>query len=191
MLAVITRRLALAAGAAAALPIKAPAAPLPAPDAAWFLDLSRAATGHDDLDPTTAARLLSAMDEADPGFSGRAAALARLARPGMAPEDLLAAAAEPALKRCMLSLVAAWYTGTAGDGVTGTAVAYADALMYRATVDAAPVQTYCGGGPLWWTAEPPALGIALAAPAAGAPVSPAPAGKEAPSQGSAPEGSAR
>ena len=55
----------------------------------------------------------------------------------------------------MLTLVAAWYTGTVGHGQQAEIVSYADALMYRPVSDGLPVPTYCLDGPLWWSAPPP------------------------------------
>lgn len=161
----LSRRSVLAATALLALPAAAEPAPTglaptgAALDDAGFLRLSEAATGHAGLDATVAARTFAALSAADAAFAGQAASLAALGQPGGGPEALLAAADTAGLKAPLLALVAAWYTGTVGDGPDATVVAYADALMFRPTADAAPVPTYCGRGPLWWTAAPPALGI--------------------------------
>jgi fructose 5-dehydrogenase small subunit len=124
-----------------------------------FLQLSEAVTGHADLDATTASRLLNALRRADPMFVDRAAALAQLVRAGQSPETLLSAAQATGLGETMLTLVAAWYTGTVGHGQQAEMVSYVDALMYRPAGDGIPAPTYCLNGPLWWTEPPPAAGV--------------------------------
>ncbi len=147
----------------------------PAPaalDDVGFLRLSKAVTGHADLDPTIASRLLAALHRADPGFIDHAAHLARLVHDGQPPEALLAAADAAGLRDTMLTLVAAWYTGTVGHGQQAEMVSYADALMYRPVSDGLPVPTYCFNGGIWWTGPPPAAGVS--APAGTPLASPAP-----------------
>jgi hypothetical protein len=124
-----------------------------------FLQLSKAVTGHADLDATTASRLLIALHRVDPLFVDRAAALAQLARADQSPEAILSAAQAVGLGETMLALVAAWYTGTVGHGQQAEMVSYVDALMYRPVSDGLPAPTYCLNGPLWWTEPPPAAGI--------------------------------
>jgi len=128
-----------------------------------FLRLSKAVTGHADLDATISSRLMAAMHRADPSFVDHAAGLARLVHDGQDPEASLAAAATAGLRDTVLALVAAWYTGTVGHGQQAEMVSYADALMYRPVSDGLPVPTYCFNGPLWWQGSPPAAGVSAPA----------------------------
>ncbi|WP_431209102.1 sugar dehydrogenase complex small subunit [Burkholderia cepacia] len=132
----------------------------PSLDARTFLALSKALTGHANLDPTTAARLVDAFRRTDPGFAARAAALAQRVRAGQTPAQLLADADGAGLHDTALAIVAAWYTGTVGHGQKAVMVAYADALMYDTVHDGMSAPTYCSNGPLWWTAEPPPADVA-------------------------------
>jgi hypothetical protein len=133
-----------------------------------FLRLSKAVTGHTDLDATIASRLLAALRRVDPTFIDRAASLAHLVRDDQTPEAILATAEPVGLRDTMLALVAAWYTGTVGHGQQAEMVSYVDALMYRPASDGLPVPTYCNG-PVWWPGPPPAVGVS--APA-GTPLAP-------------------
>jgi hypothetical protein len=158
----ISRRAALLATTASlfAILLDCPSSALAAESAlddAAFLDLSRVMTGYADLDPVIAARLFDAMRTADPGFGAAATRLATLDHDSRDPDTLLQAASREGLRDSALALVAAWYTGSVGTKSDGAVVAYANALMYRPIRDALPAPTYCGGGPLWWTAEPPPL----------------------------------
>jgi fructose 5-dehydrogenase small subunit len=80
----------------------------------------------------------------------------------------------------MLTLVAAWYTGTVGHGQQAEVVSYADALMYRPVSDGLPVPTYCLGGPLWWPGLPPPAGVSAPTPTPVATAPPPPTGADAP-----------
>lgn len=135
-----------------------------------FLALSRTITGHDDLDALTAARLSSAFAAIAPPIHTQILALGRVLRSDMSPEDALAAADQADLKAIALTVVAAWYTGTAGSGLKAVTVSYRDALMQRPVADALSPPTYALGGPAWWTAEPPPVG--LSRPVARAPAPP-------------------
>lgn len=128
-----------------------------------FFAFSKAITGHDDIDPLTAARIREALAKSDSSFAHGADVLAQLVQqPGapIAPEALLAAATDAGLRELALLIVAAWYTGTVGAGTTASVVAYEQALMYRPVADGMSVPTYCDNGPIWWTAEPPPAGVA-------------------------------
>jgi fructose 5-dehydrogenase small subunit len=182
-----TRRLFLLATAAVSTGIGTMAAPsemsaqaATALDDAGFLRLSQAAIGHGDLDMTIASRLFVALRHADPAFNDHAAGLARLVHGGQTPEALLDAAKAIGLHDTMLTLVAAWYTGTVGHGQQAEIVSYADALMYRPVSDGLPVPTYCLDGPLWWPGPPPPAGVSAPMPVATAPPPPPPTPAEAP-----------
>jgi hypothetical protein len=133
-------------------------------DDAALLQLSKAAVGHDELDMTIASRLFAALRRADPTFNDHAAGLARLVHRGQTPEALLEVAKATGLHESMLTLVAAWYTGTVGHGQQAEIVSYADALMYRPVSDGLPVPTYCLDGPLWWPGPPPPAGVSAPTP---------------------------
>lgn len=126
---------------------------------ARFLAFSKAITGHDDIDPVTAARIREAMLQGDAAFAQQAASLAGLVQPGIAPDALLGAATSAGLREAALAVVTAWYTGTVVAGQKTTVVAYEHALMYRPVADALTVPTYCNEGPMWWTAAPPEAGV--------------------------------
>jgi len=149
-------------------------------DDADFLLLSKAAVGHDGLDMTIASRLFAGLRHADPTFNDNAAGLARLVRGGQTPQALLDAAKAIGLHETMLTLVAAWYTGTVGHGQQAEVVSYADVLMYRPVSDGLPVPTYCLGGPLWWPGLPPPAGVSAPTPTPVATAPPPPTGADAP-----------
>jgi hypothetical protein len=128
-------------------------------DSIDFLHLSQALTGHADLDATTARRLVDAFAGAAPAMKALFASLGALARPGASPADMLAAATAVGLRPVASAIVAAWYTGTVGEGVKARTVSYRDALMQRTVADALLPPTYILGGPAWWTAPPPEVGV--------------------------------
>lgn len=123
------------------------------PPAPQFLKLSQSLTGHSDLDPLTAARLVDAFERLAPTVHDQFAALSLLS--GDSPAALLAAAQTKGLDGAVLAIVAAWYTGSLGKEPHSGTVAYRDALMQRPVADALFPPTYAMGGPGWWTAPPP------------------------------------
>ncbi len=125
----------------------------PSPDPR-FLRLSKALTGHHDLDPRTADRLSAAFRGIAPDLHAKFAPLANLHEKD--PMALLAVADDNGLKTAALAIVAAWYTGSLGKEPRTATVAYRDALMQRTVADAMYPPTYASGGPGWWTAPPPA-----------------------------------
>jgi hypothetical protein len=124
-----------------------------------FLTLSKRLTGHPDLDATTSQRLLTLLNAADANFAGGFSALVGLEPQAKDQPALMAAAKAGGQDALAHTVVTAWYTGTVGKGPTARMVAYADALMYRPVADALYPPTYCAGGPGWWTAEPPPVGV--------------------------------
>lgn len=160
-------------GAASNAP--APEHPLVTPvDTQAFLAVSKALTGHDDLNPQTAGRLLQAMRDDNAAFADKAAALAVLAKGTLAPNAYLEAAKPLGLRDTALAIVAAWYTGTVGSGPRARLIAYKEALMYWPVRDALTVPTYCTNGPLWFTAPPPAVGLSAPRALPAQPKPPAP-----------------
>jgi hypothetical protein len=126
-----------------------------APPDPGFLALSKALTGHLDLDGIIAARTSQALRELFPNLATKIAPLTALAKQYDRPKDLLEAAIRSGAGEAALAIVAAWYTGTVGTGQTAQSIAYADALMNRPVSDALFPPTYQMGGPGWWTATPP------------------------------------
>jgi hypothetical protein len=169
-----------AAAAAAFLPSVALAQQSRSLDDDGFLELSRAATGHADLNAATGRRMFALFRDSDPGFADRAAALWQLHRQALTAEQLLEAASTQGLRETMLSLVAGWYTGTVGLGENARMVSYAGALMYRPVADALAIPTYCSGGPAWWTQAPPPVGVSAPTPKPVAPPPPLPTPAETP-----------
>lgn len=149
-------------------------APSATPADPAFLNMSQALTGHADLDPVTAARISHGFGQLYPEMKAHFPALAALAAEHPQPNALLAAATAGGLAETALAIVAAWYTGTVGKGQNAISVAYADALMVRPVADALYPPTYSLGGPAWWTAEPPLIGVSP--PTERPPVKSAPAG---------------
>lgn len=133
-------------------------APDPRPDPAFFT-MSQILLGHSDIAPLTAARLSEAFATLAPDIHVQISTLSRTIRAGMTPIEALAAADAAGLKAAALVVVAAWYTGTAGSGPKAITVSYRDALMQRPVADALAPPTYALGGPGWWTAEPPEVGL--------------------------------
>jgi fructose 5-dehydrogenase small subunit len=124
-----------------------------------FLKLSQALTGCTDLDPDTAARISQGFGQLYPEMKKQFAALIALVGAHSEPNALLAAATQSGLSEPAMAIVAAWYMGTVGKGQDAISVAYADALMFRPVADALYPPTYSLGGPGWWTAAPPPVGV--------------------------------
>ena len=124
-----------------------------------FLRLSQALTGYADLDPVTAARISQGFGQLYPEMKAHFPTLVALAAEHPQPNALLAAATQSGLAEPAMAIVAAWYMGTVGKGQDAISVAYADALMFRPVADALYPPTYSLGGPGWWTAEPPPVGV--------------------------------
>ena len=129
------------------------AAPVAKADPA-FLDLSRALTGKNDLDPATADWIEKAFATLQPDLHAQFPALVTLAGQVSGAQALVDAAGDA--KPAALAIITAWYTGTVGKGVHAVTVSYRDALMQRCVDDGLSPPTYVQGGPAWWTAAPPA-----------------------------------
>lgn len=126
-----------------------------APTDPAFHALSRSLISHDDLDPIISNRTAQAFRQLFPDLAKSFAPLGDLARTSTDPTILLGEAVKAGHGEAALAIVAAWYTGTVGKGVTAQSIAYADALMNRPVADALFPPTYQLGGPAWWTAAPP------------------------------------
>ena len=141
-----------------------------------FLSASERLTGFANLSADLAERIwthLSAHAVATEQF----AQLVQITLRSTGDTVLSNALAEAGLAAARDRVLLAWYTGSLGAEPDAPVVAYADALMYAAVADGLPAPTYALGGPGWWTAPPPAAGVAppLAPPIVESP-SPAPRG---------------
>jgi|SRR5665213_1570369 len=125
----------------------------------YFLALSRAITGHSDLNPTTAMRLSAAFARVQPAQLAQLHNVQTFMHDGQDAAALLQAAETAGLGTATLALVTAWYTGTVDGDSKTEVVSYTEALMYQSVRDAMAAPTYCLGGPAWWTELPPAVGV--------------------------------
>ncbi|ANI31470.1 dehydrogenase [Yersinia entomophaga] len=126
---------------------------------ARFFKLSQALTEHKDIDQGMSARIFTALHNSDAQFADQIIQLTTLMQPEQRAQQLLAAASGHNLQKVVSNIMAAWYTGTVGHGQQAVLIAYKDALMYRPASDGLIVPTYCGNGPLWWTAAPPDINL--------------------------------
>ncbi|CAI2513782.1 sorbitol dehydrogenase family protein [Serratia plymuthica] len=122
---------------------------------ARFFTLSRTITEHQDIDQGMSARIFTALSDSIPNFSAQIKQLSALLQPEQSAKQLQTLAIQTGLQDLLTAIISAWYTGTVGHGPQAVLIAYKDALMYRPASDALIVPTYCGNGPLWWTAAPP------------------------------------
>jgi len=156
-----TRREFLLAALAAAFAAAAPRGALAAETAGLtaaleqFIHISQTITESDDLDPQLAGRFFVAFAQGDAQFAPRLAQLVPLATPGLSAQDFMAKAESAGLRDFLYQIITSWYTGTIGGDYRGILVAYQQALMYRTVRDGLTVPTYCGNGPIWWTAPVP------------------------------------
>ncbi|WP_227731102.1 sorbitol dehydrogenase family protein [Yersinia proxima] len=126
---------------------------------ARFFKLSQTLTEHQDIDQGMSARIFTALHNSDGQFPSKISRLTALMQDGQSAQQLQALAQQHQLQKTVSAIVAAWYTGTVGHGQQAILIAYKDALMYRPASDALVVPTYCGNGPLWWTATPPDINL--------------------------------
>lgn len=126
---------------------------------ARFFKLSQTLTEHQDIDQGMSAHIFTALHNSDGQFPSKISQLTALMQDGQSAQQLQALAQQHQLQKTVSAIVAAWYTGTVGHGQQAILIAYKDALMYRPASDALVVPTYCGNGPLWWTATPPDINL--------------------------------
>ena len=143
---VALQALALARAALAQTPLPTLSGPISLPE---FLALSRRLTGHEDLSPGLAARILAVLSE-----NGEAPPL----------RDLYFAVSEGATgamaehSETLRRLLHGWYLGRITVGDETHLTGFEDTLMGRVTADILPLRSYCGGAMGFW-AEPPATGL--------------------------------
>lgn len=145
------------AGIAASLPLQSFAdSVIRGSDAARdFIRVSQTITEHKHISPQLASHFLSAFSQRDPQFNSKISRLAAVIQPSDTAVAFKQRAVAAGLGNFLQDIVTAWYTGTLGDDYKGTLVAYKEALMYATVSDGLVVPTYCGNGPLWWTAPVP------------------------------------
>ncbi|MDE1168901.1 MAG: sorbitol dehydrogenase family protein [Pseudomonas sp.] len=127
-------------------------------DADGFMRVSQVLTGYSELDSLISARIARALIDQQPAMQQSLATLAQLStEPAnvQSAEALLAAADKAGIRDAALAVVSAWFKGTVGHGQSAVLITYQQALMYRPASDGLIVPTYCGNGPLWWTAPIP------------------------------------
>lgn len=128
---------------------------------ARFFKISQTLSEHEDIDQGMSARIFTALHNQNDQFATQVEQLGGLLQPGQSAKQLQQLAIQAGLQALVTAIITAWYTGTVGHGQTAELIAYKDALMYRPASDALIVPTYCGNGPLWWTAPPPAVNVSL------------------------------
>jgi len=136
-------------------------------DARGFFLVSQVLTGYDDLDPLIAGRIIKALVSKQSTMTASLANLSKLAAVAanrQTAEGFLAAAKQINEGEAALAVVAAWFKGTVGHGQDAVLITYKDALMYRPASDGLIVPTYCGNGPLWWTAPIPDASASIYGP---------------------------
>ena len=124
-----------------------------------FYLVSQAITEHRNISEGSSAQIFNAFYRSQPDFPAQVSKLHALVKPGQAAKDLQEVAKQNGLGELVTRIVTAWYTGTVGHGTDSILIAYKDALMYRPVSDGLIVPTYCGNGPLYFTAAPPAAAM--------------------------------
>jgi len=124
-----------------------------------FFMISQAITEHQDLSPGMSARFFNAFYQGDPQFPAQVSKLYSLLQPSLRAKQFQEIAKQNGLGDLLTSIITGWYTGTVKNGTDSILIAYKDALMYRPVSDGLIVPTYCGNGPLWFTAAPPAASM--------------------------------
>ena len=102
-----------------------------------------------------AAHFFNAFVKKVPEFTQQITLLGQLIQADMSAVTFAEKAQAAGLQDLLQQIVTAWYTGTVGNDYHGILVSYQQAWMYRTVSDGLVVPTYCGNGPLWWTAPVP------------------------------------
>ena len=124
-----------------------------------FYLVSQAVTEHKNLSEGASAQIFNALFRGQPDFPLQVSKLHALVNSNQTAKQLQAVAKQQGLGDLVTNIVTAWYTGSVGHGTDSILIAYKDALMYRPVSDGLIVPTYCGNGPLWFTAAPPAAAM--------------------------------
>jgi hypothetical protein len=117
-----------------------------------FIEFSKLATGHQQLDPALGASLFAALVEQDRAFTSKLALLDQFARRRQITdvEALDAALRNNPLRDDLMGIIAAWYTGAVGTGPQAKAVTYGEALMYAPVADGSHNPGFCAGATNSW-----------------------------------------
>ena len=120
-----------------------------------FIRVTQTITEHKQINAELAAHFYNAFVKRSAQFAQQLLPLAQQISEGMSAEAFASRAQQAGLQALLQQIVTAWYTGTVGDDYHGTLVSYQQAWMYQTVSDGLVVPTYCGNGPLWWTAPVP------------------------------------
>ena len=120
-----------------------------------FYLISQAITEHKNISEGASAQIFNVFHRSHPDFAAQVTQLHALVKTGQSAKALQEAARQQGLGDLVTLIVTAWYTGTVGHGTDSILISYKDALMYRPVSDGLIVPTYCGNGPLYFTAAPP------------------------------------
>lgn len=124
-----------------------------------FYLVSQAVTEHKNLSEGASAQIFNALLRGQSDFPLQVSRLHALVNSNQTAKQLQALAKQQGLGDLVTNIVTAWYTGSVGHGTDSILISYKDALMYRPVSDGLIVPTYCGNGPLWFTAAPPAAAM--------------------------------
>lgn len=124
-----------------------------------FYLVSQAITEHKNLSEGASAQIFNALLRGQSDFPLQVSRLHALVNSNQTAKQLQALAKQQGLGDLVTNIVTAWYTGSVGHGTDSILISYKDALMYRPVSDGLIVPTYCGNGPLWFTAAPPAAAM--------------------------------
>jgi hypothetical protein len=123
-----------------------------------FLEISRAITEHDELDPVVGAKILASL-EGDPKHRANLPVLSARIRARKTEEKLSAAdfsISHSAVKDTLQEILTAWYVGVRMEGDKPVPLTYFDALMYRALDGLRNIPATCGGALNFWATPPQA-----------------------------------
>jgi hypothetical protein len=128
------------------------AADLAGSGAKRFIEFSKLATGHQQLDPALGATLFAALVAQDRAFTSKLALLTQFARRRQITDvdSLDAALRNNPLRDDLMGIIAAWYTGAVGTGPQAKAVTYGEALMYAPVADGSHNPGFCAGATNSW-----------------------------------------
>src|SRR5271170_6621329 len=117
-----------------------------------FIEFSKLATGHQQLDPALGATLFATLVEQDRAFTSKLAVLDQFARSRQITDvDALdAALRNNPLRDDLMGIIAAWYTGAVGTGPQAKAVTYGEAMMYAPAADGSHNPGFCAGATNSW-----------------------------------------
>lgn len=132
-----------------------------------FHELGLLLTGRKDLPLDVSARLLTALNRDDAGFTGKTQQLSKaLADAGIKDINAFSGssvAADPALKDTAIKIISGWYLGYTGTPVSLSDtddtqfITYTGALMFERTREVTVIPTYSRAGTDYWKEAPPGI----------------------------------